>query len=207
MKSSLKKITTALLLVFIGTISYAADPNKDLKHLAKWMAGSFSSNKQHLSDTANYFDIRLQIVPIWKERTDGYWFYVEQAVADYLQKPYRQRVYHLTALAEGGFESAVLLINDPLRFANNPQKIASHLTPDSLVLKNGCGVILQKVNGKKFQGGTVGKGCPSDRKGASYATAMVTVMPKELHSWDRGYNENDEQVWGADKAGYIFIKK
>ena len=56
------------------------------------MSGSYSSEQQHLKDTANYFDIRLQIIPIWKHRTDGFWFYVEQAVFAYYDQPYRQRV-------------------------------------------------------------------------------------------------------------------
>jgi hypothetical protein len=25
-------------------------------------------------------------------------------------------------------------------------------------------------------------------------------------SWDRGYNDAGEQVWGAEKGGYIFLK-
>jgi len=32
------------------------------------------------------------MVQIWEERTDGYWLYVEQAIAGYQDKPYRQRI-------------------------------------------------------------------------------------------------------------------
>ena len=71
------------------------------------MSGSYSSEQQHLKDTANYFDIRLQIIPIWKHRTDGFWFYVEQAVFAYYDQPYRQRVDHLTVSVDGTFESKV----------------------------------------------------------------------------------------------------
>lgn len=52
----------------------------------------------------------------------------------------------------------------------------------------------------------MGKQCPSDRKGAAYATSEVTITPERLLSWDRGYNEKDEQVWGAEKGGYEFVK-
>ena len=48
--------------------------------------------------------------------------------------------------------------------------------------------------------------CPSDRKGAAYATSEVTITENELISWDRGYNDKDEQVWGAEKGGYHFLK-
>jgi hypothetical protein len=26
-------------------------------------------------------------------------------------------------------------------------------------------------------------------------------------SWDRGYNDEGEQVWGAEKGGYRFVKR
>jgi hypothetical protein len=52
----------------------------------------------------------------------------------------------------------------------------------------------------------MGKNCPSDRKGATYATSKVTISENLLLSWDQGFNEKDEQVWGAEKGGYYFKK-
>ena len=43
-------------------------------------------------------------------------------------------------------------------------------------------------------------------RGASYASSIVTLTPKYLLSWDRGYNKEGEQVWGAEKGGYMFRK-
>jgi hypothetical protein len=59
------------------------------------MTGSFSSQEQAAADTSRY-DIRLEMAPIWTDHPNGKWFYVEQAVAWSLEKPYRQRVYHFT---------------------------------------------------------------------------------------------------------------
>jgi len=28
-----------------------------------------------------------------------------------------------------------------------------------------------------------------------------------IHSWDQGWDADDEQVWGATKAGYVFDRK
>jgi CpeT protein len=201
----MKKIIICLSAIIAFNTSLSAQ-SKDLKKLAKYMAGSYSSELQHKQDTANYYDIRLSIVPIWKERTDAIWFYVEQAVADYIDKPYRQRVYRLTEKESGTFESAVFTMTNPLRFTHKPELCAKTLTVDSLKERDGCAVILHKKD-KVFEGGTIGKGCPSERKGGKYATAIVTVAKKELRSWDRGFNEKDEYVWGAEKAGYIFLKK
>ena len=169
------------------------------------MAGSYNSTAQHQQDTANYFDIRLQMIPIWKDRTDGYWLYVEQAVAGYQEKPYRQRVYHVQETSPGKFESAIYTLTEPLRFAGKPEAVEK-LHPDSLTEKSGCAVQLIK-KGNSFVGGTVGENCPSDRRGATYTTSEVVVKRKLLVSWDRGYNDKKEQVWGAEKGGYRFVKE
>ena len=194
-----------LLILFSAHFAFAQ--SDDLKLLAAQMEGSYSSEAQNQIDSANYFDIRLQIVRIWKNNAEGYWFYVEQAVAEFADKPYRQRVYHLTELKDGVFSSVVYTMAQPLRFTHKPELVDSLLTPDSLIEREGCAVILKKSDDGKFVGSTDGKKCPSDRSGATYATSQVTIFPNELHSWDQGYNEKDEQVWGATKGGYVFIKK
>ncbi len=179
----------------------AADP--DL--VASWMTGSFSSEEQAKADT-NYFDIRLEMVRIWKARTDGWWLYVEQAVAGSEARPYRQRVYHLTGQQDGSIRSDVFSVPDPLRFAGDWRKSAplATLTPDSLEARKGCAVILRKAPDTAFEGGTVDKECASDLRRAAYAISEVRVTPDGLATWDRGYDKNGKQVWGATQGGYVF---
>jgi CpeT protein len=193
-----------VLFCFVVNFSYAQF-SPDLKKLATMMQGSFSSELQSKNDST-YFDIRLHIVPIWQNRTDGIWMYVEQAVAKMQDKPYRQRVYKLTETGTGSFESAVFILKSPLRFAGKPE-LVEKLSPDSLTLKDGCSVILKKDSKRKFTGGTEGSKCPSDLKNASYASSEVFITPKMMVSWDRGFDKNGSQVWGAQKGGYRFIKK
>ncbi|MEX1189406.1 MAG: chromophore lyase CpcT/CpeT [Bacteroidia bacterium] len=199
----MRTAVVVLFLVFFQNIG-KAQFNKELLEVAKMMQGSYSSKKQSKKDSA-FFDIRLKIVPIWKERTDAIWFYVEQAVASMQDKPYRQRVYRLTGVEDGSFESAVYTLNSPLRFVGHVDLVES-LNPDSLALKEGCSVFLKKDGKKKYVGGTGDKTCPSDMRGASYASSIVTLTPKYLLSWDRGYNREGAQVWGAEKGGYMFRK-
>ena len=196
-----------LFIIILYSYQFSFAQSDDFKLLADHMAGNYSSEAQHKNDSANYFDIKLEIVRIWKDNSDGYWFYVEQAVAEYVDKPYRQRVYHLTEPSSGIFSSMVYTIVQPLRFTHKPELVDSTLTPDSLIEREGCAVIIKRIGNEKFIGSTDGKKCPSDRSGASYATSEVTIFENELHSWDRGYNDKDEQVWGATKGGYVFIKK
>ena len=179
-----------------------------MAYLVDYMTGPFSSKEQAEKDT-NYFNIELEMVQIWKDRTDGPWIYVEQAVADSKEKPYRQRVYQLKNRADLRIESIVYTLPDPLRFAGDYKKEFPllRITPDSLILREGCEVVLYMTDNGYFEGGTVDKKCRSDLRGASYATSEVIIYKDKLISWDRGFNENGEQVWGATEGGYIFEKK
>ena len=37
-------------------------------------------------------------------------------------------------------------------------------------------------------------------------TMRLTVRKDKIVSWDRGYDADGNQVWGAVKAGYVFDK-
>lgn len=185
----------------------AASTDKTFVRLAQALAGSYSSEAQSKTDRS-YYDIRLHIQPIWTGRTDGRWFYVEQARADYIDQPYRQRVYHLVALEKGAYESQILTFDDPKPFigAWKNTGLFDSKDPSMLVAREGCGVVLRETAPGTFSGGTVGKGCASDINGATYTTSTVTLTASRLVSWDRGYDAQDRQVWGAVKGGYVFDK-
>jgi len=196
-------------LLTMACLAAAADPPPEpgtLPHLAAWMAGSFSSAAQAAADSA-YYDIRLEMTPIWRERGDGPWLYVEQAVASHLDRPYRQRVYHLVAEAPGRFASEVHEVADPLRFAGawREARPLQALHPDSLAWREGCAVRLEWVPAEGvYRGATDGRACASTLRGASWASSEVSVWADSLVSWDRGFDDAGEQVWGAEAGGYVF---
>ncbi len=179
-----------------------------LRQLAAWMTGGFSSAAQSKAD-ATYYDITLVMKRIWKgSNKPGYWLYVEQSVTG--SQPYRQRVYYLEASAAGKLTSHVY------DFKNAADKAAAigawkdadplkSLDETALTLKSGCGVILGwDAANKKFTGATDGKKCASSLSGASYATSKVDVTARKLTSWDQGFDSSDAQVWGAVKGPYAF---
>ena len=207
----------SLFTIFLSSRSEAQQKSIDIKSLVNLMEGSFSSEEQSLNDT-DYFDIRLEMKRIWKNLTteeeenknavDEYWIYVEQASAEALDKPYRQRVYRITRTYEGRFESTVFTFNEPLRYAGDwklDEPLAA-LTPDSLTQKEGCTVTLTMMGKDHYEGGTKGKDCESELRGAKYATSEVEIFADRIISWDRGFDENDVQVWGAKKGGYVFMR-
>jgi hypothetical protein len=176
----------------------------DLQILSEWMTGSFSSRAQADADP-DYYEITLKMVHIWRDRTDGIWLYVEQAMAG--KPPYRQRIYHVTQISEGVCQSAVFSFDDPLKYAGDWEKSnpLSELTPENLTAKSGCEIILKR-NGDRFVGNTLGKECASDLRGAAYASSEVEITKARLVSWDRGFDTKGKQVWGAEKGGYVFDK-
>jgi CpeT protein len=195
-----------LTLILLPLSGSAAD--SDVKAVVELLTGSFSSAKQAKADTA-YFDVRLHMSPIFTDKAGEHWLYVEQAMATALDKPYRQRVYKVE-LREGSIISRVFTLpGDAHKFAGgfkDPKKFAD-LKADQLVERAGCAIVLAKQSDGTFKGSTLGKGCASDLRGAKYATSEVTLSPKLLTSWDRGYDADGKQVWGAVSGPYQFDKE
>lgn len=179
-------------------------PSADLDLLATWLAGSFASTAQAAASD-EYLDIRLRMAPIWTDRVDGRWLYVEQAVADYRDRPYRQRVYRLREVAPGLFESEVYTLPDP-ESAVGAWRAATPLAdlgPSELEPRIGCSILMRR-QGDAFIGGTLGRLCPSERRGADHATSEVRITADGMVSWDRGFAGDGSQVWGAAAGGYVF---
>jgi hypothetical protein len=175
------------------------------------LVGSYSSLEQSQADK-DFREITLHMATIWPDRAGGPWIYVEQALASEPLRPYRQRVYQV-ALSEnpdaapGTVESRVFeLPGDPLAFAGAWREPARFdvITVESLVPRAGCTVFLVPNSDGSWSGGTDGTGCSSALRGATYATSEVTLTADELRSWDRGFDKDGKQVWGAEKGPYIF---
>jgi len=179
-----------------------------LDHLVTSMTGSFSSAAQAAEDTS-FYDIRLEMVPIWPNRTDGRWIYVEQAVATYLDRPYRQRVYQVTQDPDGRFRSVVYTLAEPTRFIGVWQTPAlmDSISPADLDLREGCDIVLA-WNPEKgtYTGSTGDKTCQSSVRGARWAYSEVEIREDGMLTWDKGLDGEGNQIWGAEKGGYQFVK-
>ncbi|MEB3330545.1 MAG: chromophore lyase CpcT/CpeT [Candidatus Sericytochromatia bacterium] len=194
-----------------GTASAQAIVSRaKLERLAALMIGVYDSKDQAQADPENYRDVSLHMVRVWPERKDGPWLYIEQALSTQVALPYRQRVYKLSARADGRVASEIFTLPEPaLQYAGSWRsgRPLAQLQPKDLTPRTGCAVILREALPGVWAGSTVDRECPSELYGATYATSIVKVSSGILESWDRGYDANGEQVWGADKGGYVFIKR
>lgn len=181
---------------------------RNLNLLANYMIGDFSSHEQSQRDS-DFYDIHLHVRPIWPGEKEIRWLYIEQATAQAEDKPYRQRVYKLEYVGPLQFKSSVFTLPEPGNWVGkykSPEEF-DRLKPSDLVLREGCTVYLKLEKDGTFSGSTQGAGCESNLRGAKYASSKVTITKKALLSWDQGFNEKGEQVWGATKGGYEFVKK
>lgn len=181
--------------------------SSDLLELQTLMSGTFSSDLQAFQDS-NFLNVQLFMTPIWTSDPDGVWLYVEQAMAQQLSKPYRQRVYKLERYEKGKYLSKVFTIHEESRFAGcyrSPEKL-DQLKPADLVAKESCTVYLEQIGKKYFKGSTRGLSCESLLRGASYATSEVEITDGEIISYDRGFAKNGLQVWGSKTGPYRFLK-
>lgn len=201
----MKKIFLAVIILFSSS-ELSSQSKSELDLLVNWMTGSFNSEEQSRNDS-DYYNISLEMHRIWENRNDGYWLYVEQAVATAKDNPYRQRIYHIFE-EDGLFKSVIYSLPDEKKFIGGWEDISvfNTLSPEQLETREGCEVIIKRKDENTFIGSTVEKNCTSNLRDAAYATTEVSITKDTMISWDRGFNDKDEQVWGATKGGYIFKK-
>ncbi|GER48525.1 chromophore lyase CpcT/CpeT 3 [Striga asiatica] len=171
------------------------------------LAGEKFSREQAAKDPDNYFNLRWLSCPA-AEMVDGSRvLYFEQRF--FMVKPCSKDM-------KCDVELSTYAIRDSEEYKNFcdrskdqrpqpeevigqiPQDIAEHLT--TIYLKR-CD------RGKRclYEGSTPPDGFPNSWNGASFCTSELTVMKNsEIHTWDRGYDENGNQVWGGKDGPYEF---
>lgn len=200
----MRVVVPALLLALAACAHAPATPADPLAHAASLMTGHFDSSEQARTQPG-YMEILLSMQPLWAGRDpDVHWLYVEQAAAETPDKPYRQRVYRLSMNDAGAVVSEVFLLTEPEAYIRGWETGAlAALTQDTLQRRSGCEVYLRPV-AAGFVGATRGQRCESSLRGARWASAEVELDDGGLRSWDRGFDAEGKQVWGAAAGPYVF---
>lgn len=203
MKKTIVLVVAILLAVGCKTSQNQSD-STELKELVSIMQGHYSSEKQALADK-DYYNISLRMTPIWKSK--GNYLFVEQAIFDKQDKPYRVRIYKVSQRGNE-FISEIYTLKDEKAWIGKwaTPEVYDQLTEADIELKSGCEVVLKRTGKNRFEGATGDKTCPSELRGASWANSKVTVTKNMILSWDQGFDKDGKQVWGATKGGYEFIK-
>lgn len=178
----------------------------NLKEMIEWMTGSFSSENQSLTSSDPYhYDVRRKAVRFWDEETNGFWVYLEQAMAGYETEPYFQRVYHFF-VEDGKIIDIIYKLNDEDSFVGaweTPEDFDDITTAD-MTEREFCGLAFD-INEDHYYGTTSGKDCVSTITGVTYMTSEQWIYEDKWNSYDLGWNAADQVVMGP-YSPYVFDK-
>lgn len=192
-----------ILFVFLYTNSFGQMGKKDLKEYVKRITGTFSTLEQHKEDST-FDNVVVYTKLIHKDKNSVYWVYTEQGEAkNYI--PYRQRVYEI-ALVDGYIKLIIHYLNDITKHSYFKPKTIKNITLANIKVKPGCDLCI-RLRGDGVYSGQIGdKKCVATFRGSTYTTIDFLVYDDQVHSWERGWNDKDLQVWGSTKGYYIYKK-
>ncbi|KAH9613359.1 hypothetical protein KSS87_004752 [Heliosperma pusillum] len=201
--------------LFIRRLTKSTTRRDHARLVTNSLSGQKNSREQAARDPDHYFNLRMIACPA-ADMVDGTSvLYVEQAFWRTPQKPFRQRFYTVKPCPKEmkcDVELSTYAIRDMEEYKNFcdrpkdqrplPEEvigdIAEHLT--TVPLKR-C------ERGKKclYEGTTPPEGFPNTWSGAAYCTSELAILKNnEIHVWDRGYDEEGNQVWGVKEGPYEF---
>jgi CpeT protein len=181
--------------------------------LAGLLAGRFSSAEQAARDT-DYDVVEAELVRIWPERTDGVWLYQEQAVlgpAGSVERarktqPYFQRIVQLVPQGDDRVIRHTWEMHNPDPLIGAWQEPARFASLNNDLLKAAaCPLPLTRISDQhwfsRFE-----QPCPNSWRGASTLSSQGVVTAQGFANWDRGFDNQGQQVWGPRRGGYQFTR-
>ena len=130
--SPVMRLLRLLFLALAAVVASARADDRPLARLTTALTGNFTTADQTAIDPT-YRHVLLHAVPIWTDHAAGPWFYLEQALADAPDLPFRQRVCQFV---EHRFGAAPLYARiDMVTAANGESQLMEvELTEPSLYL-------------------------------------------------------------------------
>lgn len=130
--------------------------------------------------------------------------YQEQSLSPKL-KPYRQRFLKISPALNGQAVSSLSFRPENpgiwIGFCDRPP--TDQMVTTSQLGKFICSVIIKPV-GEDYIGVTPVDGCPSRYRGATRITNRIRLHADGMDTWDRGFDQQGQQIWGADQEAYQF---
>lgn len=198
-------LTLGLFSLFCLTPGAIATPSEQhLENVASHLVGVMDRTAQ-VATNPEAVNVQMTTCKVNLPQANHIFLYQEQALTRNLDQPYRQRFLHLRPSVDGqAIESRAYKPQNPdawISFCNRPQ---AQRTVQLADLGEGvCSVFLTPVEGG-YRGITQAGGCPANVRGASYITNTILLHETGMDTWDRGYDADWQQVWGADSEPYEF---
>lgn len=179
--------------------------------LARWLPGRYSTAAHAAADekaqTAHrHIRAVLNITPVSVEGLEApapyQSYYLEQALAEAPDKPYRQRVIVLQKTEAGLWQNVDYRVDHP--------PVNGRFQMDQLRREPGCEVLWTRVDEHLFKGSAgQGKTCRSALRGATHVVSYSELTPSTLTSLDQGFDDTGAHKWGPPPGviGHIFRKQ
>ncbi|KAH7578496.1 hypothetical protein JRO89_XS01G0389200 [Xanthoceras sorbifolium] len=185
------------------------------KSTTRWDHARIFTREQASRDPENFFNIRMLTCPA-AEMVDGSKvLYFEQAFWRTPQKPFRQRFYMVKPCPKElkcDVEVSSYAIREVEEYKNFCDRSKDQRPlPDEVI--GDIGEHLTTIHLKRcergkrclYEGSTPPGGFPNSWNGATYCTSELAVLRNnEIHTWDRGYDDDGNQVWGVKEGPYEF---
>lgn len=196
----------AIAFSFLTTItpSAIALPPANVTEVAEHLIGEMDTSAQAAQIT-EIPNVRMTTCEVTVEGINGQFLYQEQALVRNLSEPYRQRFLRLTLVDNGKtVESHAYKPQTPdtwIGLCQKPQ--GDRVVEGDRLTDANCSVYLVPWL-DLYIGHTQAGGCPADFRGAVTITNTVLLHDRGMNTWDRGFNAQGEQVWGAESRPYQF---
>lgn len=198
-----------ILISFLLAALNLRAASENMETFVKWLPGTYNSDKaDQTNNKKKMSNFSIRIVPMWKDYSDGPWFYLEQADLEKPAKPTKQFVLHIVENEDG----TITCENwDPRNKANwvgawaTPEKLEA-MTKKDLNGYNSYFVYSRQEDGS-FKGGT-----PADMEftsnymGAVRFTNISVLTANSYFTWERGWTQDGKLAWGPSRAGILLAK-
>ncbi|XP_044492639.1 chromophore lyase CRL, chloroplastic-like isoform X3 [Mangifera indica] len=164
---------------------------------ARNVAASLTGEKAS-RDPDNYFNIRMVTCPA-AEMVDGSKvLYFEQAFWRTPQKPFRQ----VNSFALREVEEYKNFCDRSKDQRPLPEEVIGDIGEHLTTIYLRC---CDRGNHCLYEGSSPPGGFPNSWNGATHCTSELAVLKNnEIHTWDRGYDDDGNQVWGVKESPYEF---
>ncbi|MEL6814431.1 MAG: chromophore lyase CpcT/CpeT [Cyanobacteria bacterium J06598_3] len=136
---------------------------------------------------------------------EGIYLYQEQALSENVNEPYRQRFLQLVPAAGNNnrIESRSFKPPVPEQWTGLCDQDV-RAVPATALRELVCTVSLRASSLGGFVGSTPSAGCPANVRGAVSISNVVVLHADGMDTWDRGFDAEGNQVWGAEEVPYQY---
>ena len=214
---SKSRFSFGVLISLAFLMSQSSPPSEEqitieehVKAVASHLIGVMDTSTQAAAN-ADLPHVRITSCQVWLEEgadlntSHSLFLYQEQALAKNLNQPYRQRFLRLAPSLNGKtVESKSFVPNNPEQWIGLCNQSAStRLIRYDGMSDRQCSVFLVPRE-DDYMGKTQPGGCATNLRGAAIITNTIILHSEGMDTWDRGFDAQGNQVWGANNEAYQF---